>query len=169
MKQQLSQYQITYSKIKNVYIQIKDGKVLIKAPKRIPKKELEKIIEQKSDWINKNLEKSKQKKERKTLYTEERFKQIVEEQTNTLIKQTGLVPNKIRIRNIKYAWGTCSANKNITINYNLIKYSEQAIKYVILHELCHLKYMNHSKEFWSLVQKYMPEYKEIKKEFKAYT
>ena len=46
MKQQLSQYQITYSKIKNVYIQIKDGKVLIKAPKRIPKKELEKIIEQ---------------------------------------------------------------------------------------------------------------------------
>lgn len=165
MKQQI-QYEIIYSKIKNVYIQIKDGKVLIKVPKRISKKEIEKIIEKKSDWINKNLEKSNQKQERKPLYTEERFRQIVEENANELIKITGLIPNKIRIRNIKYAWGTCSANKNITINYNLIKYSKQAIRYVILHELCHLKYMNHSKEFWNLVQKYMPEYKQVKKEFK---
>lgn len=159
------QYQITYSKIKNVYIQIRDGKVLIKAPKRISKKELEKIIEKKTDWINKNLERSNQKQERKILYTEEEFKRIVEENAKELIKMTGLIPNKIRIRNIKYAWGTCSVNKNITINYNLIKYSKQAIRYVILHELCHLKYMNHSKEFWNLVQRYMPEYKQVKKEF----
>ena len=164
--QEIIQYEITYSKIKNVYIQIKDGKILIKAPKRISKKELEKIIEKKSDWINKNLEKSNQKQERKALYTEEQFKQIVGKNANELIRITGLIPNKIRIRDIKYAWGTCSVNKNITINYNLIKYSEQAIKYVILHELCHLKYMNHSKEFWNLVQKYMPNYKEVKKEFK---
>ena len=164
--QEIIQYEITYSKIKNVYIQIKDGKILIKAPKRISKKELEKIIEKKSDWINKNLEKSNQKQERKALYTEELFKKIVGKNANELIRITGLIPNKIRIRDIKYAWGTCSVNKNITINYNLIKYSEQAIKYVILHELCHLKYMNHSKEFWNLVQKYMPNYKEVKKEFK---
>ncbi len=164
--QEIPQYEITYSKIKNVYIQIKDGKVLIKAPKRISRKELEKIIKKKEDWIEKNLEKSNKKQERKALYTEEQFKQIVEESANELIKITGLIPNKIRIRNIKYAWGTCSVNKNITINYNLIKYSKQAIKYVILHELCHLKYMNHSKEFWNLVQQYMPEYKKIKKEFK---
>lgn len=166
MNQQLPQYEIKYSKIKNVYIQIKEGKVLIKAPKRISKRELEKIIEKKSEWINKNLERSNQKQAREILYTEEQFKQIVEKNANELIKITGLTPNKIRIRNIKYAWGTCSINKNITINYNLIKYSEQAIKYVILHELCHLKYMNHSKEFWNLVSQYMPEYKKIKKEFK---
>lgn len=158
------QYEIKYSKIKNVYIQIKDGKVMIKAPKRITKKELEKIIEKKKDWINKNLEKSK--KEKNKLYTEEQFKEIVEKNSNELIKKTGLIPNKIRIRKIKYAWGSCSQNKNITINYNLIKYSEQAIKYVVLHELCHLKHMNHSKDFWNLVEKYMPEYKQAKKEFK---
>lgn len=159
------QYEITYSKIKNVYIQIKDGKVIIKAPKRISKKELEKIIQNKKAWIEKSLEKSKQKQEKTALYTEEQFKQIVEKNVNELIKTTGLIPNQIRIRNIKYAWGTCSPNKNITINYNLIKHSEQAIRYVILHELCHLKHMNHSKEFWNLVSTYMPEYKSIKKEF----
>ena len=160
------QYEITYSKIKNVYIKIKDGKVLITAPKRISKKELEKIIEKKSDWIKKNLEKSNQKQERKPLYTEEQFKQIIEKNANELIKITGLIPNKIRIKDIKYAWGSCSSNKNITINHKLISYSEIAIRYVILHELCHLKYMNHSKEFWNLVQKYIPEYKQVKKEFK---
>lgn len=162
----IPQYEITYSKIKNVYIQIKDGRVLIKAPKRISKKELEKIIEQKSEWIEKSLEKEKKKQEKKPLYTQEQFKQIIETNAQELIKITGLIPNKIRIKDIKYAWGSCSSNKNITINHKLIVYSEMAIRYVILHELCHLKYMNHSKKFWNLVQKYMPEYKEVKKEFK---
>lgn len=167
MKNQNSiQYEITYSKIKNIYIQIKEGKVLIKAPKRISKKELETIIEQKKDWIEKNLEKEKKKQEKKQLYTQEQFKQIIEKNANELIKETGLIPNKIRIKDIKYAWGSCSSNKNITINQKLIAYSEIAIRYVILHELCHLKYMNHSKEFWDLVQRYMPEYKQVKKEFK---
>ena len=164
-KQEISQYEITYSKIKNIYIQIKDGKVIIKAPKSITKKELEKIISKKSNWIQKNLEKSKQKQQRKNLYTEEQFKQIVEKNAKEIIQKTGLIPNKIRIRDIKYAWGSCSNNKNITINHKLIKYSETAIKYVILHEICHLKYMNHSKDFWNLVKEHMPEYKEVKKEF----
>ena len=158
------QYEIIYSKIKNVYIQIKDGKVLIKAPKKISKKDLNRIIENKYNWIQKSLE--KEKKEKKTLYTQEEFKQIIEKNANELIKITGLIPNKIRIKDIKYAWGSCSSNKNITINQKLISYSEIEIRYVILHELCHLKYMNHSKEFWNLVQKYMPEFKEVKKEFK---
>lgn len=165
--QEISQYEITYSKIKNVYIQIKEGKVLIKAPKRIPKKELEEIIEQKTEWIEKNLEKEKKKQEKKPLYTQDQFKQIIEKNANELIKVTGLIPNKIRIKNIKYVWGSCSSNGNITISQKLIAYSEMAIRYVILHELCHLKYMNHSKEFWNLVQIYMPEYKQVKKEFRT--
>ena len=160
------QYEIIYSKIKNVYIQIKDGKVIIKAPKRISEKELEKIIEKKSGWIEKNLEKTSQKQEKSPLYTEEQFKKIVEKNASELINTTGLIPRKIRIRDIKYAWGSCSNNKNITINKKLISYSESAIRYVILHELCHLKYMNHSKDFWNLVQKYMPEYRKAKAELK---
>ena len=164
--QEISQYEITYSKIKNVYIKIKDEKDKIKAQKRISEKELGKIIEQKSEWIERNLEKEKKKQKKKPLYTQEQFKQIIEKNANELIKMTGLIPNKIRIKDIKYAWGSCSSNKNITINHKLIAYSEIAIRYVILHELCHLKYMNHSKEFWNLLQKYMPEYKQVKKEFK---
>ena len=100
-----------------------------------------------------------------TDYNKEEFKRIIEKNVNELVQLTGLKPNKITIKQIKYAWGSCSSKKNITLNLELIKYSQEAIRYVILHELCHIKYMNHSKDFWNLVEKYMPNYKQVKKEF----
>ena len=160
------EYKIIYSRIKNVYIHIKDGEVIVKAPRRVSKKEIDKIVKSKEEWIKKTLEKNKIKSEKEKLYTDEEFKTIVEETANELIRETGLIPNKVRIRDIKYAWGSCSANKNVTISYKLIYYSKEAIKYLILHELCHIKHMNHSKDFWNLVATYMPNYKEIKNEFK---
>ena len=160
------EYKIEYSRIKNVYIHIKDGKVIVKAPRRVSKKEIDKIVKSKEDWIKKTLKKDGNKVEKEKLYTDEEYKTIVEETVNELVKETGLVPNKVRIRDIKYAWGSCSANRNITISYKLICYSQDAIKYVILHELCHIKYMNHSKDFWNLLATYMPNYKEVKKELK---
>lgn len=160
-------YEIQRSKIKNIYIQIRDNKVIVKAPRSVGQKEIEKIVKQKEEWIKKSLEKEKDKAKKEPLYTNEQFKEIVQNNANDLISLTGLIPNKITLKQIKYAWGTCSSKKNITINIELIKYSENAIRYVILHELCHLKYMNHSKNFWNLVEKYMPDYKEIKKEFRS--
>ena len=160
------EYKIVYSRIKNLYIHIKDGEIIVKAPRRVSKKEIDKIVKSKEERIKKTLAKTKIKSEKEKLYTDEEFKSIVQDTANELIKETGLIPNKVRIRDIKYAWGSCSANKNVTISYKLIYYSKDAIKYVILHELCHIKYMNHSKDFWNLVATFMPNYKEIKKEFK---
>lgn len=160
------EYKIVYSRIKNIYIHIKNGEVIVKAPRRVSKKEIDKIVKEKENWIKKTLEKTEKKDNREKLYTDEEFRVIVQDAANELIRETGLVPNKVRIRDIKYAWGSCSANKNITISYKLIRYSRQAIRYVILHELCHIKYMNHSKDFWNLVATYMPNYKEVKKEYK---
>ena len=157
------EYKIQYSKIKNIYIQIKEGKVIVKAPKRVTREEIEKILKNKEKWINKSLDKDRKKEQKENLYTKDEFIKIVESTTKELIELTNLKPNNIRIRDISYAWGSCSTNKNKTISLKLIKYSKEAIKYVILHELCHLKYMNHSKNFWNLVEKYMPDYKEIKK------
>ncbi len=166
MENKAINYEIQYSKIKNIYIHIKDGKVIVKAPKRVSKKQIEEIVNQKKEWIIKSLEKESKRKEKEPLYTLEEFKEIIEKNINELVKTTGLQPNKVRIRDIKYAWGSCSKDRNITLNYKLISYSEDAIRYVIIHELCHIKHMNHSKEFWGLLEKYMPNYKEVKKEFK---
>lgn len=161
-------YHVVYGKVKNVYIQIKNGEVIVKAPKFITKKYIDIIVEQKRNWILKKLEESKDiAKEREYTNTDiKKLKNKLEYIFPELIKQTNLVPNKIRIRNIKYAWGSCSSNKNITINLKLVDKSDEEIKYVVLHELCHLKYMNHSDKFWNLVEKYMPNYKAIRKKLK---
>ncbi len=83
-----------------------------------------------------------------------------------LIRKTNLIPEAFKIRNFKRAWGNCSSKRLISINEEIVKYSRNAIEYVCLHELCHLKYMNHSKDFWNLVSFYMPNYKIAENELK---
>ena len=87
--------------------------------------------------------------------------------TQKMMGLTGLRPNSWRIRDIKSAWGSCSSKRNITLSLNLVTKREEVIEYVVLHELCHLKHMNHSKDFWNLVGKYMPDYKVYRKELKV--
>lgn len=73
----------------------------------------------------------------------------------------------LKIRKMKGKWGVCNiTNKTITLNLELIKLNQKYLIYVIYHELCHLKHPNHSKDFWGLVEKYVPDYKQIKKEMK---
>jgi len=76
---------------------------------------------------------------------------------------TGLYPEKIFYKFQKTRWGSCSGRKNINFNVNLIIAPESIIDYVILHELCHLKHLDHSKNFWNLMEKHMPDYKNRRK------
>ena len=75
-------------------------------------------------------------------------------------------PN-LKIRKMTTRWGVCNKKtKTITLNSELIKYSIDKLDYVIIHELSHFIHFNHSKEFWLLVSKYCPRYKEIRKELR---
>jgi len=73
---------------------------------------------------------------------------------------------RISIRGQKTRWGSCSSKGNLSFNYNLLRYRKEVIDYVIIHELCHLKEMNHSDKFWKLVGDFCPDYKELRKELK---
>lgn len=98
------------------------------------------------------------------------YKSIAKEEVASVMEdlkqRTGLFPLEWNIKNLKATWGICSSKKKISINQNLMAYSRYSIEYVCLHELCHLKYMNHSKEFWNLVEYYMPDYKNAKQELR---
>ena len=74
--------------------------------------------------------------------------------------------HKITIRNQMTRWGSCSKKGNLNFNYRIILLPMHLLDYVIVHELCHLKEFNHSKHFWDLVAKILPDYKKVKKEFK---
>lgn len=76
------------------------------------------------------------------------------------------VPN-LKIRKMTSRWGVCNIkNYNVTLNYQLSKYNIRCLDYVIVHELSHFVYPNHSRDFWNLVGKYYPNYKECRKELK---
>lgn len=71
----------------------------------------------------------------------------------------GLTYKKITFRQQKSRWGSCSRQGNLSFNWRLIHYSQDVIDYVVIHELSHLKHLNHSSAFWHLVAKYQPAYK----------
>ena len=81
-------------------------------------------------------------------------------------EEVKLIP-KLRIRKMKTRWGVYNrVSHTVTLNSELIKYSSQALDYVIVHELSHVIFFDHSKNFWNLVSKYCSNYKSIKKELK---
>lgn len=73
-----------------------------------------------------------------------------------------MTPKAYRIKKLKSAWGICYRNRNITLNLLLLMAPIDVIDYVIIHELSHLKHMNHSKEFWNEVHYHKPNFKENK-------
>lgn len=71
---------------------------------------------------------------------------------------TGSSYNTMRIKEQKTRWGSCSKRNNLNFNWKLIMSPQWVMDYVIVHELCHLRFLNHSKEYWELVSLYMPSY-----------
>ena len=217
-------YMIIKNRIKNVYIHIKSGHIIVKSPIYVSDKKIEELVNKKSEWIYKKLKECEKRENRDTNILENKYLYIlgkkinvkfivknvkkievemneikcdviipgninisdysivqrkieqkqkeiaifyIQKIMNEMIKKTKLLPLKVEVRKFKSIWGSCSSKKIIKINQNIIWYSKDEIRYVCLHELCHLKYMNHQREFWNLVEKYMPEYKKSVKILKG--
>jgi predicted metal-dependent hydrolase len=93
---------------------------------------------------------------------------LINERADKLSSQMGISYKRIVIRGQKTRWGSCSRKKNLSFNWKLIMAPEPVIDYVIIHELTHLKEMNHSKTFWELVARYCPRWPEYKKWLKQH-
>lgn len=83
-------------------------------------------------------------------------------------KVMSVTPQHISFRKANKRWGSCSPTNRISFNYHLMKVSTALIEYVVLHELSHISYKNHSKEFWSLVGKHMSDYREKEEKIKRF-
>lgn len=88
------------------------------------------------------------------------------QRTRDLARQTDSRVNQIRVKDQKSKWGSCSGKSNINLNWHLILLNPSLIDYVIIHELMHLREMNHSKRFWGWVEHFYPNYKEAEHELK---
>lgn len=90
-------------------------------------------------------------------------KEYIPERVFYLANAYGFNVSRVTIRNQKTRWGSCTSKGSLSFNMHLMSFTADVIDYVIIHELCHLKYMNHSKSFWELVASFIPDYKEKRK------
>lgn len=94
--------------------------------------------------------------------------EFIPQRTEILARTNNFKVRKTSIRNQKTRWGSCSISGALSFNFKLMQFREEVIDYVIVHELCHLAEMNHSRKFWNIVGSIVPEYKSLRKELKLF-
>lgn len=161
---------------KTVAIQVNSNlSVTVRAPRSVSEKDIEEILKKKEAWISKHIEKIKETKERveaeptekltreKVIALAEEALKVIPERVEYFAKVIGVTYGKITVRNQKTRWGICSSKGNLNFNCLLMLAPPEVLDYVVVHELCHRKQMNHSKAFWLEVEKVLPNYKEVRK------
>jgi len=96
-------------------------------------------------------------------------KKSLVERVHNIAEKYHFQVGRISIRSQKTRWGSCSSKGNLSFNYNLLRFGKEIVDYVIIHELCHIKEMNHSEKFWKLVEKFCPDYRRYRKELKGHS
>lgn len=175
--------------IKHCYLRVlKKDLIQIRANRYFEKEDAIDLIIRKKDWILDNILKLENKislnedefwflgkieklneyniKNLDSFYKKEIEKYIFPfiENYSNLMK---LYPTKISFRKNKRTWGSCNYKNELSFNYLLMKYPLEIMEYIVVHELSHIKHKNHSKDFWNLVEKFSPNYKDIEKYFKT--
>lgn len=156
---------------KNVSLKVsRTGQVAVSLPPRVPYSIGKNFVLSKKSWLEQKLSNidvsvttsvpTVKKREQARILTHHLL-----EQWNEFY---GYSWNKVFIRNQSTRWGSCSAKGNLSFNWRIIELPVSLQNYLIVHELCHLKEHNHGKNFWSLVEHSLPNYKKLRKELKHF-
>lgn len=148
----------------------KDGRVLVRAPYKMPETRIRAFVEEKKEWLGRNVEKMeqrRQKKEQAGAVTEEQRRAGTEAARAKIAERAayyapilGVTYKRITVRDQKSRWGSCSGKGNLNFTWKLILTPPEILDYVVVHELCHRLEMNHSDRFWSHVERILPDYRE---------
>ena len=156
---------------KSIGIEIKsDLTVIVRAPLFLSDNTVKKLVLEKEDWIDKKIEQIKNKSSLSLPAFTQKEIEILREKTRVTItpkaeyfaKILNVSFNKLSVKKQISVWGSCSAKQNINFNLLLCLCPDEVIDYIVVHELCHLKELNHSKRFWSEVEKVLPNYKSLR-------
>ena len=160
---------IIYSKRRTIAIEIRMDGIFVRAPKGTSRHEINAFLNKKRDWIEKHLGKMQERKralEQLSPFTMDEIKTMADQALVMIPKKVkkyaedvGVTYGRITIRNQRSCWGSCSSKGNLNFNCLLMLFPEDVIDYVVVHELCHRKHMNHSAEFYAEVERVFPEYR----------
>lgn len=164
----MTEYKVVFSKRKTLAITVKtDGNVIVRAPFGTSEKRIEEAVSENALWIEKNLKKLSEKENKFTEAAPEeeaalrkKAKEILPRKVEYYSGRIGVSPTKITVTGAKTRFGSCSGKNSISFSFYLMRFPEEAIDYVVVHELCHIIHHNHSKEFYREIEKILPDYKQ---------
>lgn len=159
---------VTKSRRKTISLQLKEEGIYVKAPQSMTLSEIRSFLDQKSRWIETH---QKILQERRANWGQmipftpaeinalaEKALEVIPQKVAYYASKIGVDYGRITIRNQKTRWGSCSSKGNLNFNCLLMLFPEEVIDSVVVHELCHRKYMDHSAFFYAEVEKVFPEY-----------
>ncbi len=169
-------YKIIRSSRRTLAIEIKkDASVTVRAPFSVSNGEIREFVNKKSAWIEKHLKEMKESKNSEAKsYTEKEIKELKTAEREIILplaeyysELLGVKYKSIKFNRAKTRFGSCSRNNSLNFSCFLMLYPREAIEYVVVHELCHIREHNHSKRFYALVKALLPDYKEREKLLKT--
>lgn len=163
--------EIIRSSRRSISVEIRrDGTILVRAPRRMSREQIAAFLEQKRGWIEKHrrlmAERKKAAADIEKLSQAEldalaaRAKKELGERTAHFAPMVGVTYGRITIRAQRTRWGSCSSKGNLNFNCLLMLAPPEVRDYVVVHELCHRKHMDHSPAFWAEVERVMPDWRE---------
>jgi len=167
-------YVLIRSKRRTMSLRVTEEGLVVRAPLRLPAAEIDRFVASKERWIAARVSEIEAlRKERAAFegmlggaeaharFAEEckaRAKREIPARAWALAAAMGVRPVSVRVGSARTRWGSCNAKGCINFSWRIIFADRDTIDYVIIHELAHLKHLNHSKAFWGVVARYMPDY-----------
>lgn len=173
-------YRIIRTRRKTIGLEISpDLQITVRAPYHLSDVRIREFVESKQTWILKHLAIMQDRqahdpipagvisdKELRHMTKEARI--IIPERVKYFAKIIGVTYGQITIRHQKTRWGSCSSSGNLNFNCMLMATSPELIDYVVVHELCHRKQLNHSPLFWKEVEEILPDYRNLRSRLREY-
>lgn len=161
-------YKLLRTHRKTLSIEItKDLTVLVRAPAHMPKEKIDSTVIKYDSWIKKHIERQGNRQraisepdEDEVPELKRRAKEHLTQRTAYYSKILGCAPTGLKITSAKKRFGSCSGRNSVCFSWRLMLYPDEAIDYVVVHELAHIRYKNHGKGFYALVASILPDYKE---------
>ncbi|MFH2085616.1 MAG: YgjP-like metallopeptidase domain-containing protein [bacterium] len=157
-------YTLIRARKRTLSLQVRpSGELIARAPLFLPKFLIDKFVQDKSNWVNKRrLALQKPQSQKTTYFTELELKRFIESQIKFYSTKMDLYPTSIRYTLVHSYWGTCNHSGRLSFNLALSYTPKEAVTYVVIHELAHLKWRGHGQRFWALVTKHCPETKSLR-------
>lgn len=164
-------YTLVRSRRKTLALQVKpDGSLIIRAPLRFPNAAIEKFLAQHEGWAQEKQAEALARREARPAPTAEeraalfaRARSEIPPIAARYARLMDVEPAGIKITGAEHRFGSCSCKNSLCFSYRLVTYPPEAVEYVVVHELAHIREKNHSKDFYAVVAAVLPDYKQREK------